>query len=234
MLKSMTLSLAMMLFAAFAIAVPADAATVKARAEVSGGQALKFKAEYREKVKQGVTSAQRLQIKVKHAMPLQTLDVAVNGQVVGTITTNVAGRGKLRLKAPKDVVPAILSGDVISVGPASATFFTKADKYKVHGQISAEGSTVVGIVKYHQKPHKGILDRRFMVNIEGAFAGEVFDVTINGVFVGQITADEFGEGQLKLRTAEFPGDGWQDLPIDFPTLHAGDTVSVGSIVVTLH
>jgi hypothetical protein len=158
----------------------------------------------------------------------------VNGQVVGTITTNVIGRGKLILRTPQNALPFIHSGDVLTVGPATATFFTKADKYKVHGHISAEGSTVAGVVKYHQKPHKGILDQRFMVNIEGALAGEVFDVTVNGVLIGSITADEFGAGQLKLRTAAFANESWLALPDGFTPLHAGDTVMVGSIVVALH
>jgi hypothetical protein len=217
----------------FATSSPAAAATQRAKAQIwSDGPGLKAQAQYVEKSKNG-TLNQKLQVQVKHALPFQVLQVAVDGNIVGSIQTNAAGRGKLKLKTPKHVIPQIGSGTVITIGAYSGTFFTKADKYGVHGHLALDGTTISGLVKYHQKPRKGQLDRRFFVNLEGATAGETFDVYIGDVLIGTVTADDLGEGSLKLRTEAFAHGAWQPMPADFPALVAGDVVTVGAMTVTL-
>jgi hypothetical protein len=222
-----------MIAAMLVMSGPVSAAATKAKAQISNaGPGLKAQAEYQQKTKKGVTH-QKLSIQVKNAFPLQTLLVAVNGETIGSIQTNAFGRGKLKLKTPQNAIPLIGSGSVLTIGEHSATFFTKADKYHVKGHLSQDGTTVSGVVKYHQKPRKGELDRRFWVNLDGAFAGEVFDVWVGGLHVGTITADVEGEGSLKLRTAAFANGAWQPMPHEFPALVAGDVVTVGAMSITL-
>lgn len=227
-----TTSLMLLFVSLFATSSPAAAATLRAKAQIWNTPGLKAHAHYLEKSKNGSLN-QRLLVRVKHALPFQTLQVAIDGNIVGSIQANAAGRGKLKLKTPKNVIPQIGSGTVITIGAFTGTFFTKADKYGVHGHLGLDGTTISGIVRYHQKPRKGQLDRRFVVNIEGATAGETFDVYIGDALIGTVTADEAGEGSLKLRTEAFAHGAWQPMPADFPALVAGDVVTVGAMTVTL-
>lgn len=202
-------------------------------ARLFGDSAYKVQAKYEQQTEDGQIS-QRLKVHVKKGLPLQTLDVTINGVIVGVITTNPAGNGKLVLRTPQSLVPTIVSGDVITVGPLSGVFLSKSGKYKIDGDFAVDGTTVLGHVKYTERLRHGQLDRRFHVSLEGAAAGEVFDVQVNGVSVGTITANEEGEGSFKLRSAAFVhGNGWAAMSNDFPSLQPGDVVTVGIATVTL-
>jgi hypothetical protein len=145
------------------------------------------------------------------------------------ITTNPAGNGKLTLRSPNDSVPAVASGDVITVGPYIGVFLSKHGKYRVSGDFTGAG-TLAGRVKYTERLKHGERDRKFQVNIEGAAPGETFDIYINDLLVGTLTADEQGEGSFKLRSAAFVhGDGFAPMLNDFPVLQAGDVVTVGPV-----
>ncbi|MCI0631268.1 MAG: hypothetical protein L0Y44_11515 [Phycisphaerales bacterium] len=209
-------------------------AGLKGKADLVGIGDGRAKVQYFEGTDDNGVFVQRLKVQVKRSLPSETLEVTVDGAVVGTIDTNPAGNGKLHLETPDDVLPPIASGSIITVGPLSGMLFTNADKYKVHGDVALEGTTVVGHVKYQQKPKHGELDRRFHVSVSGAAAGEIYDVYVNDVLVGSITIGDDGEGQLKLRESSLlHGNGWQPMEHDFPNLVAGDVVEVGTMSTTL-
>jgi len=104
----------------------------KARARLESDGALKGKADYRDRPKRGTTE-QRLQVKIENATPGEQFDVRFNGDVIGTITANSLGIAKLKLRTARfidspnwlpipDNFPRIVTGDEITVGPASGVF----------------------------------------------------------------------------------------------------------------
>src|SRR5262245_66561560 len=101
-------------------------ADLAAKTDLRGAGGMRVKVHYYEESEEGVTS-QRLRVDVKHLLPLQTLDVAINGAVIGVIIHNPAGNGKLDLRTPDDVVPAIASGYIITVSALSAARLTDSD-----------------------------------------------------------------------------------------------------------
>ncbi|MHC4101144.1 MAG: hypothetical protein ACYSW1_09735, partial [Planctomycetota bacterium] len=96
-------------------------------------------------------------------------------------------------------------------------------------------SWLEGNVKYLERFKKGRLLRRFKVEVEDAEPGDVFDVYVNGVFVGEVVINDVDEGKLELRTPAFiddPDDG-EPMPDSFPSLMPGDLVEVGPLSAIL-
>src|SRR5262245_803721 len=69
----------------------------KAYARLFGPAPMKGKATYEQQKKQGQTF-KKFKVQVENAGAFQTYPVAVNGEVVGTLTTNAGGVGKLQLR----------------------------------------------------------------------------------------------------------------------------------------
>jgi hypothetical protein len=220
----------------------------KATARLFGPTPLKGKAVYEERPRQG-QRFQRFKVQVERGVPLQMLNVAVNGDVVGTIVLNAGGTGKLDLRTAAfiddpheaqpipDGFPKLDTGDVVTVGPLTGIFFDRNDnrvqRFEVKG--SARNGDGKAQVQYRERFKRGTLDRRFKVEVEDAAGVRSFAITVNWQFVGTLTTNIFGEGEFQLRTARFiddPDDG-QPMPNAFPSLKAGDVVEVGSITVTL-
>lgn len=67
----------------------------------------------------------------------------------------------------------------------------------------------------------------FEVELEGAAPGSVHTVTVDGIDVGEITADDNGEGELSYSSD--PDDN-ADFPANFPAIAEGSTVDVGGMV----
>ncbi len=74
---------------------------------------------------------------------------------------------------------------------------------------------------------QGMMRTEFSVRIAGADANTVFDVTVDGVVVGQVATDEFGRAVMKLAEGD---DRYPPLPADFPTIQPGSTIKVGDLV----
>lgn len=103
--------------------------------------------------------------------------------------------------------------------------------YRVRARMS--GSTLMsGQANYRERTKKGVFEQRFNVQVEDGDPGASVVITLNGsMTIGTIVLDDFGFGELQLRTETFiddPGDG-SPIPTDFPTILIGDTVSVGPV-----
>ncbi len=90
---------------------------------------------------------------------------------------------------------------------------------------------------YRERLRADGLTQRFNVSIEDAVPGETYEITINGNVFGTITANDLGVAELEFRTFT-PDDNPQDeeppLPQDFPQLHAGDVITVGTLSGTFN
>jgi hypothetical protein len=92
----------------------------KARATLSAFDApMKGKAKFEQKGND--QGPYRLDVHVNRALPLQTLDVMIDGVVVGQIVTNPGGSGRLRIN---NIATAINPGAIISVGISTGVFET--------------------------------------------------------------------------------------------------------------
>ena len=85
-----------------------------------------------------------------------------------------------------------------------------------------------GKAEYRERMNNGRLEQRFKISIEDAEPGAMLDVFLNGELVGIIVVSPLGQGELDYRTDPEPGES-DPLPSGFPTVLAGDDVSVGSL-----
>ncbi len=107
------------------------------------------------------------------------------------------------------------------------------NEVRVEARLTGQGLTS-GKAEYRERTRNNLVQQRFKVEVEDAAAGEEFAVSINGLFVATIFANDLGQAEIQFRTAAFiddPGDG-SPIGSDFPMLRAGDTVSVGKMTAT--
>ncbi len=208
-----------------------DGQRVKLRAEARDDTTdLRFKAIYKARFEDD-GSKQKLKIRVWNGIPGELLVVNVNGDYMETIMVDDSGNGRIRLRTddmPRSV-PELSDGDLLSVGPLSATMEGRddhpEDRIRLRGRFD-DGAGLEIDAKYRSKMKSDGPRLRFKVSIEGADEGDFFDVAINDVFIGTIEVDEDGDGKLKLRAR---GDDTDS----FPKIEEGDTVTVGDMSVTL-
>ncbi len=221
----------------------------KVSARLFGPTPLKGNAVYEEKPKNGQTF-RRFKVEVERGVPLQSLDVFVNGNNFGTLVLNAVGRGEFQLRTASFIddphdgdpipsnFPKLDTGDVIEVGPLTGIIFDQRDNSVQ--RIDLKGRTpssdnVDAQAKYRERFKNGKLERRFQVEVEDASGVQSFDISVNGQLVGTLTTNNLGRGEFQLRTGAFidsPNDG-QPMPNSFPSLQAGDTVQVGDMTITL-
>jgi hypothetical protein len=76
-------------------------------------------------------------------------------------------------------------------------------------------------------PDDGGIEREFEVELEDAAANTTYGVFVDGVSVGTITTNSFGDGRLEYEV-DFDGDddGNVDFPPGFPEISEGDVVQI--------
>lgn len=218
----------------------AVAATHKATARLNGSMFMTGHARYQEKLVNGKRD-QRFKVNVARAMPLQPLQVRVNGRPVGVAIANIAGSAKINLRTGGKGVadpmpsnfPVIRSGDVVTVGSMSGVCYEDNQ----NGQYQLEGKTHVGSseykAEYKERQVNGTLTRKFEVEIEAGPADTSFDIVVKGSVVGSITTNSLGYAELEFHSGTDDSGNHIPMPGDFPTLQPGDTVTIGSVTVTL-
>jgi hypothetical protein len=214
-------------------------------ARLFGPTPLRGKAVYEER-DHGGTLEQRFKVELQNGIPGKQYTVRVNGDNVGSITINNLGRGKLQLRTaqfiddPSDGLPIpngfprLDTGAIVTAGPLAGVVFdtldTNLQRYRVEGEFGNDGG-----VKYQERFDDGLLEREFEVEIEHQQPNRIFAVMVRGRIVGSIHTNSLGRGRLELRTPAFindPSDG-QPLPNTFPSLRAGEVVTVGNMTATL-
>lgn len=252
MIRKSTLFLtAVALLAGLVITAPARAsADYRTIARLFGSTTLKGKAVYKE-TNIGGSTRQDFKVEVENGVPAKSYGVRVNGALVSTITLNVFGRAELEMRTAAFIddtgnevplpepFPRVSVGDLVTVGPLSGVFFdafntTDVQRFRVEGDFVGPNS-INGSVKYQERFKNGGLERRFDVEVEDATPGQTFNVRVKGKLVGQVVIGALGIGELELRTAAFidsPDDGIP-MPDSFPSLKAGDTVTIGSMTTVL-
>lgn len=226
---------------------------VRFRAELFGDAVTSGHARYRERERNAGLD-RRFKVQVEDAPVGTQLEVRVNGELFGVITVNALGRGRLQLRTPQfiddpgdgDPMPASFPrlgpDDVVTVGSLSGVFFERgpaaagqAQRYRVRARLPGANDQLDGQVRYLERFKNGRLLRRFKAELEDGEPGDVHQVVVEGFVVGSIVLDDFGEGELELRTEAFiddPDDG-DPIPDAFPSLLPGDVVQVGPLTGVL-
>ena len=102
---------------------------------------------------------------------------------VGTVTTDASGNGHARLTG---VTAA--AGDTITVGDLTGTF----SQVKLSATLTGTATGVSGLTEYNS------VKNQLRVSISGAADSTTYNVSINGMVVGQITTNRRGYGHLKV------------------------------------
>ena len=92
----------------------------------------------------------------------------------------------------------------------------------LRGETAAQGKA-----EYEVETEHGQTKAEFSVRVAGADPEATYDVVVDGVNVGQVTTNEYGNGRLTLEDGD---DSHSPLPPDFPSIQAGSVVTVGSIL----
>jgi hypothetical protein len=188
------------------------------------------------------TTFTQLTISVTGAVESTSLDVTIDGVVVGQVQTDTSGNGKLVLSSkdgtiPSDFPTTIAAGSAISVGSLTGTFATPtstsdgdhggcegATRTRLTASLTDTEGTGTGTATLKTHTYDGTTKTFFTVSVTGAAESTSLDVTIDGVVVGQLMTDSTGAGSLTLSSKA------GTLPSNFPTtVAAGSTISVGTL-----
>lgn len=105
------------------------------------------------------------------------------------------------------------------------------DPIRVEARMEAGNDQSQARARYRDRVRKDTLEQRFDVEVEDFEPGAELSVSVNGDHIGIIFVNDFGVGEMQLRTGAFiddPGDG-DPIDPDFPRIMPGDTVTVGPL-----
>jgi len=174
-----------------------------------------------------------------------TYDVAIDGTVVGEITTNDNGNGRLIFSSrgrgntetfPDDFPTDLAAGATVTIGDATGELSSRfansgdADRIRLASFLSDPDSSVRATIKFSSEMEDdGTTETKMMVKVLGSDPNASLDVRIDGITVGTITTNARGRGTLVLSSE----DG--TLPANFPaTVESGVDVTVGTTTGSLH
>lgn len=129
----------------------------------------------------------------------------------------------------KKLVSLLSAAAVVAVtAPAIAG---GVDPIRVEARMEAGNDQSQARARYRDRVRKNTLEQRFDVEVEDFEPGTELSVSVNGDHIGIIFVNDFGVGEMQLRTGAFiddPGDG-DPIDPDFPRIMPGDTVTVGPL-----
>ncbi len=98
---------------------------IEYRADLEGPATLASgRARYRAETR-GPAIRARFDVSIEDAEPKTTYEIAINGSVIGSLTTNAFGMAEVTFRSPSDDpddipgTPSVHAGDVVTVGPIS-------------------------------------------------------------------------------------------------------------------
>jgi hypothetical protein len=127
-------------------------------------------------------TAGTLTVSVHGSTASTSLDVVVDGTTVGTVTTNASGNGHATLSGV-----TVAAGSTITVGDLTGTFAQTKFTASLTGATGVTGTATYSTVK-----------NQLRVSVSGAAASTTYNVTVNGVTVGQLTTNSSGAGKLRV------------------------------------
>lgn len=200
--------------------------------------------------RQGLQVIERFTVDIAGAVPGISLEVRVDGVLVGQIDADQSGTGSLILSsqpgdagesplpetfpdvavASRVAIGDVASGTLVFDSPGNATGggqtqLPTADRVKAAllGDAVAYGEAESVTIQ-----DAGVTKHEFQVMLEHGRPG-THAVRINDTVVANITVDSFGKGRLKM--SSHPVSGELSLPAGFPAIEPGDLVTVDGVSV---
>lgn len=118
-------------------------------------------------------------------------------------------------------MPALAQGRPPARSFTSSWYTTQTDLF-----FANANRTITGQAVYRERIHRGQREQRLQVHVQNAAPLRMIRVQHNGVAIGTIATDLFGNGLLFMRT-DFDGGVWQPMPEGFPLILAGDVMMAG-------
>jgi hypothetical protein len=188
-------------------------------------------------------------VSIKGAAVSTMLPVTLQGVMVGMLTTDATGAGKLVLSSANGTLPAnfpttVMPGDPVMVGTATGMFAVsggggggndqgdqnenESETHLAATLADPANTAISGRAAFQSETDDGKTETTFAVSITGAAPSTMLPVTLQGVMIGMLMTDATGAGKLVLSSEN------GTLPANFPTtVMAGDTVMVGTATGTL-
>lgn len=215
-------------------------------ARLHGSGTVRAEAHYDETRMSDGGKRERFRVEVSRARPGKQYVVRVNGRAVGAMRVRGNGRASLELRTQRYIngngcepipsdFPCLDTGDCVTVGSMCGIVYDCDDrgwqKFRIEGESESEGVEVEA--RYEEKYKRGDVGRRFKVEVEDAEPHTTYDVLVNDEAVASITTDDDGEGKLCLRSGWDSSGNHETLSESFPSLVAGDRVTVAGVTVIL-
>jgi hypothetical protein len=212
------------------------------KAKLFGGDEERGKVTYRERSRdEGLD--RKFIARLREVTPGELVRIYLNGEFLAGAFADEDGVAELRLRTPEfiddpedwdvmpDSFPRIFVSDDVIVGPTSGYFFDEDEDLEDEAQrvvVRApfgQAPFVNGVSRYSEKLRKGELVRKFRVRVENGQPNAVLDILINGEFLGTVTLNIFGEGEVMLRSDADEDE--DDMPVSFPSVLPGFVITVG-------
>jgi len=171
------------------------------------------------------TKATNFNISVSGAAANSTLGVAIDGVVVGQISTDGSGAGSLVLSSnptgtqqqlPTNFPATVSADSVVTVGSLSGTLASTHVSHKttLTSQLTDSTGSGTGTATFNSNTENG--KTRLSLSVTGLAANTTLDVTIGGTVVGQVTTNSSGAGMVKFKNPT-------------TTVTSGSTITVGTL-----
>ncbi len=171
-----------------------------------------------DEVRQGVEKRE-VEVDLFEMEPMTQFTVEADGVVLGTITTDAAGWGLLKLETDDNShppVPATLpaAGDLVAASVRDASdgfvlegsfmkFENGADDSTIHEEkISLDdvgGAGAAGVAKVEREVDG---TQEFDTRATGLIPGDSYSIKVDGFTAGMVTADPIGQARLKLESLD--------------------------------
>ncbi len=156
--------------------------------------------------------------------------VMIDGNTVGTISTDANGNGSLVLK---DAAITVNEGSTIAVGDATGTFALAPEVTSVlhlRSRLSDSASGATGTAIFLSRTlSDGSVDSKLIVNVRGAAAGSTLDVAIDGTVVGTIDTDVNGNGHAVLTNVSVTPTAGSAISVDTTITGTLDVKGLGRL-----
>lgn len=114
-------------------------------------------------------------------------------------------------------------------GPQAAAGQEAAEsEIEFEAALSSTTSAATGEAEFSSESENGTTKTEFEVELKGADPDVTYDVTVDGVVVGQVITDANGDGSVAF--SDSPEGSELALPADFPAIAEGSAVDVGGVL----
>lgn len=202
--------------------------------------------EFENEYEHGVLERE-MKVKLRGGAAGEAYSVVVDGNQLGTITTNQQGMGVLRLSTAPDrgeqvwtwaEARAVTLNSTLRIGDnvfsstiGHETAFRDLSRSASIAPVESEiemraAGGLRGWAEWEVEPEHGGVERKFTVKVRNADPGDSLAVSVDGVKVGAVLVDGRGRGRLELTNR--PDDsGESPLPDHFPGVSQGTRVQIG-------